>query len=345
VASHPTLGDRWLHVEGDVPLLFTENDTNEQRLWGRPNASPFVKDGFHELVVRGNRDAVNPAMVGTKAASHHVLEVGAGKAATLRLRLTDVAPEKLVEPFGDFDATFAARQREADEFYRAITPPSATEDAARVLRQALAGMFWSKQYYAFHGYEWLKDHGIDPFDPKARPIRNRAWFHMVNDDVISMPDKWEYPWYAAWDLAFHAIAMAGADLDFSKDQLELMLHHVYQHPSGQMPAYEWNFGDVNPPVHAWATIFQYRLEEARQGEGDLPFLRCTFRKLLLNFNWWVNQEGSGGQERLRGRVPRPRQHRGLRPERAAPTGGHLEQADGPRGWRCSARTCWRWRWS
>jgi hypothetical protein len=260
-ASHATLGDRWLHVEGDVPLLFTENDTNEQRLWGKPNPSPFVKDAFHEHVVHGNRDAVNPAGVGTKAASHHVLEVGPGKTAVLRLRLTDAAPEKLGKPFAGFDETFAARQREADDFYGSLTPPGSGEDEARVLRQALAGLLWSKQYYFFDAAKWLREHGVEPFGSAGLAVRNQDWAHMVNDHVISMPDKWEYPWYAAWDLAFHAVALATVDVDYAKQQLDVMLREVYLHPSGQIPAYEWNFSDVNPPVHAWATIFLYRIEQ------------------------------------------------------------------------------------
>jgi hypothetical protein len=324
-ATHPTLGERWLYCEGTPDLLFTENETNHQRLFGRPNASPWVKDGFDAWLIHGRQEAVNPSQVGTKAATHLRLEVVPGQSKVLRLRLSEAS---LASPFGGFDAVVQERLAEADQFYRSITPPSATDDAARVMRQALGGMFWSKQYYYFDGNQWLKEHGVDPLDPSSRSMRNRAWFHMVNDHVISMPDKWEYPWYAAWDLAFHAIAMSGADGDFAKEQLDMMLQHVYQHPSGQIPAYEWNFGDVNPPVHAWATIFQYRMEQARRGQGDLPFLKRAFGKLLLNFNWWVNRKDRSGQNVFEGGFL------GLDNigifDRSAPlpTGGHLEQADG-----------------
>jgi hypothetical protein len=249
-AEHEALGARWLHCQGAPELLFTENETNTERLFGTPNASAFVKDAFDAWLVEGRRGAVNPARTGTKAAAVYRLEVPAGQARSVRLRLSPAGPAELPAPFDGFDELVAARRREADEFYAAITPPSASADQALVVRQALAGMFWSKQYYLFHGHRWLREHGVDPLAPGGPAVRNRAWFHMVNDHVVSMPDKWEYPWYAAWDLAFHAIAMARADVDFAKDQLEVMLRQVYQHPSGQIPAYEWNFSDVNPPVHA-----------------------------------------------------------------------------------------------
>jgi len=282
-ASHATLGNRWLYVDGDVPLLFTENETNNQRLFGKQNAGPFVKDGINEFLVRGNPDAVNPARTGTKASAHHVMEVGPGQTSVLRLRLANTSPVKLAKPFADFDQAVAARLSEADEFYRSITPTSATEDEARVMRQALAGMLWSKQYYFFDAATWLREHGVDPFDRSGPSIRNTEWSHMVNDNVISMPDKWEYPWYAAWDLAFHTVALSSVDPDFAKQQLNLMLRELYLHPSGQIPAYEWNFSDVNPPVHPWAVIFQYRMEQALGREGDIDFMTRAFAKLLTNF--------------------------------------------------------------
>ncbi|HEY5677915.1 MAG TPA: glucosidase, partial [Myxococcales bacterium] len=327
-AAHEELGERALWCEGSPALLFTENETNQQRLFGKPDASPYVKDAFHDFVVGGRKEAVNPAEVGTKAAALYRVEVAPGGSQVLRLRLSAAPAKGAPAPFDGFDAAVAARLREADEFYRSITPPSASEDQARVLRQALAGMFWSKQYYLFDGQRWLLEHGVDPFEPGAKAIRNRSWFHMVNDHIISMPDKWEYPWYAAWDLAFHCIAMGRADVDFAKDQLELMLRNVYQHPSGQIPAYEWNFGDVNPPVHAWATIFQYRMEQAQRGQGDLAFLKRAFGKLLFNFNWWVNRKDRNGSNVFEGGFLGLDNIGVFDRSAPLPTGGYLEQADG-----------------
>ena len=328
VASHPELGERWLCVEGDVPLLFTENETNNQRIFGKTNAGPFVKDGINDYIVHGRKEGVNPAGIGTKVATHHMLKVEAGRTAVIRLRLTDYAPGDSKDPFAEFDKTFEERRSEADEFYLTITPPSATEDEARVMRQALAGMLWSKQYYLFEAAEWIKDHGGGPFSISSGPTRNREWGHMVNDDIISMPDKWEYPWYAAWDLAFHTVAFSLVDIDFAKHQLDLMLGQMYLHPNGQIPAYEWNFSDVNPPVHAWATLALYRTEQAKRGEGDLAFLKRSFGKLLANFTWWVNRKDRFGKNVFEG------DFLGLDNigvfDRSAPlpTGGHIEQADG-----------------
>ena len=254
----------------------------------------------------------------------------------MRLRLT--APAAAVKsrktkaaatPFGpEFDQTLAARLQEADEFYRSVTPPSVSADAANVMRQAVAGMLWSKQFYFFDGDQWLDEHDANPLHPGSRDFRNREWFHMVNEDIISMPDKWEYPWYAAWDLAFHTLPLAIVDPDFAKQQMELMLRGVYLHPSGQIPAYEWNFSDVNPPVHAWATLFLHRTEMARRGVVDLEFLKRAFNKLMLNFTWWVNRKDRFGKNVFEGGFL------GLDNigifDRSAPlpTGGHLEQADG-----------------
>jgi hypothetical protein len=327
-ASHAELGERWLYVEGEVQLLFTENETNTARLFGTPNASPYVKDGINDYIVRGVRDAVNPADAGTKAAAHCQVSVAGGKTAALRLRLSDISPGKMPEPFKDFDRTFDARLREADEFYAAVSPPSASEDAARVMRQALSGMLWTKQYYLFDADKWLEEHNADPFALYVRPVRNREWVHMVNDHVISMPDKWEYPWYAAWDLAFHTIALSSVDVDFAKEQLDLMLREVYLHPSGQIPAYEWNFGDVNPPVHAWATIFLYRMEQAQRGQGDLDFLKRSFGKLLANFTWWVNRKDRFGKNVFEGGFLGLDNIGVFDRSAPLPTGGHLEQADG-----------------
>jgi hypothetical protein len=327
-ASHHQLGKRYLYCESNAPLLFTENETNNAKLFGDNNSGPHVKDGINELIVNGNQDAVNSSH-GTKAAVHHEIRVKKGSEAVVRLRLSDRAPEDLREPLGrEFDEILRARRTDADEFYQSITPAKVNGDQARVMRQALAGMLWSKQYFGFNVDKWLEEHGIDPMRPGGHHMRNGEWFHMVNDDIISMPDKWEYPWYAAWDLAFHAIALSTVDTDFAKEQLDLMLQHLFLHPSGQMPAYEWNFSDVNPPVHAWSTIFLYRTEQAMHGRSDLEFLKRSFRKLMLNFTWWVNRKDRFGKNLFEGGFL------GLDNigvfDRSAPLpgGGHLEQADG-----------------
>src|SRR5512139_1148058 len=264
-ATHPVLGTYRLCCEGDAPLLFTENSTNHARLGlDYPDVGPYLKDGINDCVVQGRREAVNPEQEGTKVAAHYRVTVGTGQSVSVRLRLTPAPGQAEDESFAkSFDDLFAARLREADEFYKALIPPSASPDAANVMRQALAGMLWSKQYYYWDGDAWLEEHRAHPLHRDSRNFRNRDWFHMINDDIISMPDKWEYPWYAAWDLAFHAIALSVVDPEYAKKQLDLMLTGLYLHPSGQMPAYEWNFSDVNPPVHAWATLFLHRTEEAR----------------------------------------------------------------------------------
>jgi hypothetical protein len=327
-ASHAVLGDRWLYIEGDVPVLFSENESNNQRLFGKSNASRFVKDGIDSYLVHERKDAVNPANTGTKAAAHHQLSIGPGRTAVLRLRLSAADPNGMSKPFADFDQIFDKRVTEANSFYRAITPPELTEDAAKVMRQALSGMLWSKQYYFFDADRWLQEHGIDPLQPTARFTRNREWFHMINDHIISMPDKWEYPWYAAWDLAFHAIALAPVDFDFAKTQLDLMLQPTYLHPGGQIPAYEWNFSDVNPPVHAWSSLFIYRTEQALRGEGDIDFLKRAFNKLLMNFDWWVNRKDRFGKNVFEGGFLGLDNIGVFDRSAPLPTGGHLEQADG-----------------
>jgi len=327
-AAHPDLGERYLYCQGDVPLLFTENETNNERLFGTPNISRYVKDGINNYVVQGKLDAVNPEKTGTRSAAHYQLNVGAGQTVSVRLRLSDLAPAAIGDPFQDFAETMQARKNEADEFYKSITPERASQDEALVMRQALAGMLWSKQYFFFDVDLWLTEHGIDPIKPGGRVQRNREWFHMINQHIISMPDKWEYPWYAAWDLAFHSIALSTVDTEFAKQQLDLMLRELFLHPTGQIPAYEWNFSDVNPPVHAWATIFLYRTEQALKGQGDLEFLKRSFAKLSLNFSWWVNRKDRFGNNLFEGGFL------GLDNigifDRSAPlpTGGHLEQADG-----------------
>ncbi|SDW46483.1 Glycosyl hydrolase family 63 C-terminal domain-containing protein [Nitrosomonas communis] len=337
VAQHSTLGTYYLYCEGEVPLLFAENETNNVRLFPQyPNSTPYVKDGINDYVVQGRQAAVNPEHQGTKASVQYRQMVGPGQSMILRLRLTSQGPVEqgkdkkgVAVPFGPaFAETFAARLQEADEFYRSVTPPSVSRDAANVMRQALAGMLWSKQYYYFDGDRWLKEHHSNPLHIGYRSSRNSEWFHMINEDIISMPDKWEYPWYAAWDLAFHTLPLSIVDPDFAKQQMNLMLHGLYLHPNGQIPAYEWNFSDVNPPVHAFATLFLHRTEQALRGETDVDFLRLAFNKLLLNFTWWVNRKDRFGKNVFEGGFL------GLDNigifDRSAPlpTGGHLEQADG-----------------
>jgi hypothetical protein len=327
-ASHPKLGERYLYCEGDVQLLFTENETNNKRIFGTDNAFPYVKDGINNYVVQGSHDAVNPEKTGTKCAAHYHLNLGAGKTATICLRLCDLAPGAIGDPFENFTQIMQTRQREADEFYESITPKRVSKDEALVMRQALAGMLWSKQYFYFDVDKWLTEHGQDPMKPGGRFIRNSEWFHMINRHVISMPDKWEYPWYAAWDLAFHTIAISTVDADFAKEQLDLMLQEFFIHPTGQIPAYEWNFSDVNPPVHAWATIFLYRTEQAVTGKGDLEFLKRSFAKLMLNFSWWVNRKDRFGKNLFEGGFLGLDNIGVFDRSAPLPTGGHLEQADG-----------------
>jgi hypothetical protein len=328
--SHSALGDRYLYCEGDVPLLFTENETNNERIFGTPNASPYVKDGINNCVVHGDVNRVNPEKTGTKSAAHYQLNVGAGKTATIRLRLSDEGPDAIGDPFKSFDGIMQTRRNEADKFYKSITPESVSEDKALVMRQALSGMLWSKQYFFFDVDLWLKEHGLDPMKPggHGRLSRNSEWFHMINNHVISMPDKWEYPWYAAWDLAFHTIALTTVDPDFAKEQLDLMLQEFFIHPTGQIPAYEWNFSDVNPPVHAWATIFLYRTEQALHGKGDVEFLKRSFSKLLMNFSWWVNRKDRFGKNLFEGGFLGLDNIGVFDRSSPLPTGGHLEQADG-----------------
>jgi hypothetical protein len=332
-ASHTQLGDRYLYSEKDVQLLFTENETNNERIFSTPNASLYVKDGINNYVVNGKQDAVNPEHTGTKAAAHHRISVGAVETATIRLRLSDLAPAAIRDPFKSFGQIMQLRQNEANEFYRDITPERVSKDEALVMRQALAGMLWSKQYFYFDVDKWLTEHGEDPMNPSKRFMRNKDWFHMINQHVISMPDKWEYPWYAAWDLAFHTIALSTVDVDFAKEQLDLMLQEFFIHPTGQIPAYEWNFSDVNPPVHAWATIFLYRTEQAFKGEGDIEFLKRSFAKLLMNFSWWVNRKDRFGNNLFEGGFLGLDNIGVFDRSAALPTGGTLEQADGT-AWVC-----------
>ena len=334
-AFDPALGNRYLYRDGDAPFLFTENETNTQRIFGAPNRTPYVKDSINDYVVAGQLTAVNPEKRGTKTAVHYRLTVNPRDSQVIRLRLSDLAPAAIAAADGEaplgrhFDDVLAARRREADEFYQTIIPRSLDADAANVMRQALAGMLWSKQFYHYDVDKWLDERGSNPYTAgRKTPPRNDHWHHMYNGDIISMPDKWEYPWYAAWDLAFHVLALTLVDVDFGKEQLSLMLRERYLHPNGQMPAYEWNFGDVNPPVHAWATIFTYRLEKTLKKEGDTKWLKSCFQKLLLNFTWWVNRKDRFGKNVFEGGFLGLDNIGVFDRSAELPTGGHLEQADG-----------------
>jgi mannosylglycerate hydrolase MGH1-like protein len=298
------------------------------RLFGTPSRTPYVKDGIDSFIVHGCRGAVNPEQTATKAAAHYPLTVGAGESRTVRLRIHDAPSMRL---FGkEFDAVIEARRKEADEFYSTVIPDSLDADAANVMRQALAGMLWTKQFYYYDVDRWLEERGADPFKPQRRRApRNEHWHHVYNAEVISMPDKWEYPWYAAWDLAFHVLSLTLVDEDFGKQQLDLMLRNPYMHPNGQIPAYEWNFGDVNPPVHAWATIFTYRMDLIRRGgKGDLDWLEQIFHKLVLNFTWWVNRKDRSGNNAFEGGFLGLDNIGVFDRSAPLPTGGYLEQADG-----------------
>jgi len=347
ISRHAGLGAYRLTVDGPATLLFTENETNRERLFGQPNSSPYVKDAFDAYLVHGRSEAVNPALMGTKAAAQVHLRVPAGQSQTVRLRLTQFAERAADEAqdgadgrsgvsdarylFGQtFTDTLLARREEADAFYDAIMPATLDPDARNVMRQAWAGMLWSKQFYAYDVTRWLGGRGVDEEVPAPgrSSDRNRSWFHMVNEDVISMPDKWEYPWYAAWDLAFHCIALQAVDPDFAKEQLLLMLHPNYLHPNGQIPAYEWNFSDVNPPVHAWAAWYLYREEKEQTGRGDRSFLEACFQKLLMNFTWWVNRKDRTGANIFEGGFLGMDNIGVFDRSASLPGGGALEQADG-----------------
>jgi hypothetical protein len=329
--AHPRLGELVARFAGSPELVLTHNESNRERLWGEPNVQPYVKDAFHRYVIEGDRQAVNPARTGTKLAAVHVLELGPGEERTLHYRLCPAADDPGSAVAADIDAVVDLRRAEADAFYETITPAGLDSERRSVMRQALAGMLWTKQYYYFDVDQWLRERGQHPWMRPARQgARNAAWFHMVNDDIISMPDKWEYPWYAAWDLAFHCVSFALVDPAFAKAQLGLMLSELYLHPSGQIPAYEWNFGDVNPPVHAWATLFVYAAT-AHAGVMDTQFLKESFQKLLMNFTWWLNRKDPSGNNVFEGGFLGLDNIGVFDRSHALPTGGRLEQADGT-GW-------------
>lgn len=326
LVQHDTLGEYHWYTDGSPAFLFTENETNSQRLYDVPNAG-YVKDAFHERVVNENVRAVNPAQEGTKAAAWYRLDVPAGGSAEIRTRLAKAAQTR---PFADFDATFAARLREADEFYDEVQHDLPDADRRLVQRQAFAGMIWSKQFFYFDVPEWLKGDEMHVAPPPERKHgRNWEWDHLNNADVISMPDKWEYPWYAAWDLAFHALPLALIDAEFAKEQLVLLTREWYMHPNGQMPAYEWAFSDANPPVHAWATWRVFQIDRKQRGDdGDLKFLERVFHKLMLNFTWWVNRKDAEGRNVFQGGFLGLDNIGVFDRSAQLPTGGHIDQADG-----------------
>jgi hypothetical protein len=314
---------------GELPeLLFTENDTNFQRLFGVGNRTPHVKDAINDYVVHGLRHAVNPIPEGTKAAAAYRLAIPPGQSVALRLRFTGEQPSQDVLSDG-FDTIFEERLAEADEFYSKVIPPALSADAQKVFRQAMGGLFWSKQFYHYDVRAWLEGDPVGPPPPPERGReRNHFWTHLYNADVISMPDKWEYPWYASWDLAFHCVAMALVDPDYAKEQLILLLREWYQHPNGQLPAYEWAFSDVNPPVHAWAAWRVYKIEARRCGRADREFLEKVFHKLLLNFTWWVNRKDPDGRNVFEGGFLGLDNIGVFDRSKPLPTGGHIEQSDG-----------------
>ncbi len=329
-ASHHDLGQRSLFCEGSPALMFTENDTNEKRLYGvANNPTPYVKDAFHEFVVDGIQGAINPAHVGTKACAHYKVTVEGGQSATLKLRLTN--DPLIADPLGvGFDQVFQARIAEADAFYAPLGSPELSADVRSVMRQALAGLLWSKQFYKYDVLHWLEGDPAEPKPPAVRLTgRNHDWMHLNAKDIISMPDTWEYPWFAAWDLAFHCIPLAVIDPDFAKDQLLLLGHEWFQHPNGQLPAYEWAFGDVNPPVQAWAALRVYQIESRVTGRpGDFQFLEKIFHKLLMNFTWWVNRKDAEGNNVFQGGFLGLDNIGLFDRSQPLPTGGHLEQSDG-----------------
>jgi hypothetical protein len=353
--EHWEYGKRWLVASGQPKLLFTENETNFAKLFRYNNRTPYVKDGFHEYLIRGNTAAINPQNTGTKTAAHYDFRLDPGETVVVKLRFTDREPLADLEydspmvgtitgpghaerpqgvpasaDFGaGFDALFAQRQKEADEFYAERLPKRLSDDALSVMRQAYAGMLWCKQFYHYDVRRWLDGDPSEPTPPKERLHgRNKEWTHLYNEDILSMPDNWEYPWYAAWDLAFHCIPLAIVDSDFAKDQLILLLREWYMHPNGQLPAYEWALGDVNPPVHAWAAWRVYKIDRRIRGVGDRAFLEKVFHKLLLNFTWWVNRKDPEGHNIFQGGFLGLDNIGVFDRSAPLPTGGHLEQSDG-----------------
>lgn len=338
--AHRYLGERWWYrdhaqlsgqqephlIDQSVPLLFTENETNHMRLFGGPNTSPYVKDGINDAIVHGQEERVNLDRTGTKAAAHFTASIPAGETYTVQVRFTNTENK---DPFADFEGIFTKRIQEADDFYAALPNPHISDDEKRVQRQALAGLMWTKQFYHYGVEQWLKGDPEMPPPPEVRLIgRNANWSHLYHLDVLSMPDKWEYPWYAAWDLAFHTLAIAMVDPEWAKRQITLLLREWYMHPNGQIPAYEWSFSDVNPPVHAWAAWRVYKITRKVSGYADTQFLESAFQKLLLNFTWWVNRKDADGNNVFQGGFLGLDNIGVFDRSATLPTGGHLEQADG-----------------
>jgi Glycosyl hydrolase family 63 C-terminal domain len=329
-ASHDALGEYRLYCENADELLFTENESNGERLWGVPNSTPFVKDSINDYVVHGNKNAVNPACAGTKAAAIYKIDIPPRENRTIRLRLKQITKsEKSLHAFANFDDLFTKRTQEADEFYASLAPAGLSKEHCAIQRQALAGMLWSKQFYHYIVEQWLEgDPGFPPPPEERKRGRNSEWHHLYNERVMSMPDKWEFPWYASWDLAFHCIPLALVDPKFAKSQLDLIVREWYQHPNGQIPAYEWNFSDVNPPVIAWAAWRVYQIERKQSGKGDRAFLETVFHKMLIAFTWWVNRKDSQGNNIFQGGFL-GLDNIGVFDRNAAfPDGGRLEQSDG-----------------
>jgi len=325
-ANHPAAGTYYLYAENDPPMIFTENETNTVRFSGPTGGTPYAKDAFHRYLIDSELTAVNPARNGTKTAAHYNHEIAAGGNRVYRLRLSN-SPHLF--PLEDFDGIFDKRRAEADEFYEAIQNPRLSADEKRVQRQALAGMLWSKQFFYYNIEQWLAGDPATPTPPEERCSgRNHQWEHLNNFDIISMPDKWEYPWYAAWDLAFHCIPLALVDADFAKRQLDLMAREWYMHPNGQLPAYEWKLGDVNPPVHGWAAWRVYQIDASQQGRPDRHFLEGIFHKLLLNFTWWVNKKDAEGRNVFQGGFLGLDNISVFDRSAPLPTGGRIDQSDG-----------------
>ncbi len=334
------IGTFYLYAEDPKQSFFTDNETHKELLFGENSNHKFVKDGFHRYLINAEKEAVNPKKTGTKGAFLYQLQLHPGETRSVRLRMTNTRPEDLGHTYGwwngelfgeHFTAVMQQREEEAHSFYASIYPKGTDPENQHIFKQALSGMLWNKQYYYYDLYEWLNEHHANPVRTSKLPpkVRNKDWFHMINDDIISMPDKWEYPWYAAWDLAFQAIALALVDVDFAKQQLDLMLRERYLHPSGQLPAYEWEFSDVNPPVHAWATLYVYHVDRQKNGNrADIPWLKHAFQKLQLNFTWWVNRKDPFGRNVFEGGFLGLDNIGVFDRSRELPTGGRLEQADG-----------------
>lgn len=327
-ADHPSLGTRWLYCDAAPQLLFTENETNFERLFQVGNATPYVKDAIHEYLIHDRQDVINPDRIGTKVAAHYSLWLAAGETKTIRLQLSDLSNQ--ADPFGaEFETIFRDRVSEADAFYERVTPTPLSEDLRMIQRQAFAGLLWSKQFYLYVIEDWLKGDPGTLSPPASRQDgRNKDWVHFFSDDILSMPDTWEYPWFAAWDLAFHVVPLATLDPDFAKRQLSRLTREWYMHPNGQLPAYEWAFGDVNPPVHAWAAWQVYKIERKLYEKSDKLFLERVFQKLLLNFTWWVNRKDITGSNIFQGGFLGLDNIGVFDRSAPLPDGGFLEQADG-----------------